>query len=219
MIRSRTTVLSFALVLAAGLALTGPAVAGDATKPMVWPTTGRITQPYGCTGFSWEPRYGSCRHFHGGIDIANNRGTPIRAAAGGTITYVGWDQWGTRNWMVIINHAGSLTTWYGHMRNKQLDGIRKGVRVRQGEVIGYMSDTGLATGVHLHWSVLKNGAYVNPRNYVAGLPFRPRKRGSPTSAASCDDVWIASAPAPGAATAVVLEGEDGSGGQDVNCAA
>ncbi|MEX2546329.1 MAG: M23 family metallopeptidase, partial [Chloroflexota bacterium] len=128
-------------------------------------------------------------------------------------------EWGTRNWMVIVNHGGGLTTWYGHMRNKQLDGIRKGARVRQGEVIGYMSDTGLATGVHLHWSVLKNDIYVNPRNYVAGLPFRPRKRGSPTSAASCEDVWIASAPAPGAATAVVLQGEDGSGGQDVSCAA
>ena len=167
--RFRSIVFPIALVLLSGVAFTGPAAAGSGTQ-FVWPTNGRITQPYGCTGFRWEPRYGCCRHFHGGIDIANCRGTPIRAAAGGVITHVGWDQWGTHNWMVRVSHGNGLVTWYSHMRGKQIADISKGARVRQGQVIGYMSDTGMATGVHLHWAVLKNGRYANPRNYVEGKP-------------------------------------------------
>jgi murein DD-endopeptidase MepM/ murein hydrolase activator NlpD len=205
-----------AFVLLATMSVSGPAVAANG-RPFIWPTTGRITQPYGCTGFSAEPRLGSCRHFHGGIDIANNRGTPIRAAAAGVVTHVGWDIWGTHAWMVMINHGGGVQTWYAHMRGKQIPGLHRGTRVRQGQVIGYMDSTGQSTGVHLHWAVVKNGHYVNPKNYVDDQPFRPRSNGSPTSAAACDDVWIASV--DGAVTAAVTEGEDGAGGSDTNCAA
>jgi murein DD-endopeptidase MepM/ murein hydrolase activator NlpD len=216
--------MSVALLVIASLVAASPAVAQDAAradgvtlpKPFIWPTSGRITQPYGCTGFYSEPSYGSCRHFHGAIDIADAEGTPIHAAADGVITHVGWDQWGTRAWMVIIDHAGGLTTWYAHMRAKDIPGIEVGARVTQGEVIGYMSDTGMATGVHLHWAVLKDGRYVNPRKYVDGKPFKARKSGRPTSPASCDDVWIAAA--PGAVTAMVLPGADGAVGGDVTCA-
>lgn len=215
MIRSRNKFLAYVLVALATLAIANPVVAEDGSNTFVWPTSGRVTQPFGCTGFWAEPRQGSCAHFHGGIDIADSRGTPIRAAADGVVTHVGWDPWGTRNWMVIINHGGGLTTWYAHLRGKDLTGIQEGVRVRQGEVIGHMDETGNATGVHLHWSILKDGSYVNPRDYVEGLPFRPRKNGTPTSAASCGDVWIASL--PGSATAVVLVGDDGSGGADATC--
>ena len=169
MIRSRSKFLAYALVALAAVAIANPVVADEGSDTFIWPTSGRITQPYGCTGFWMEPRHGSCAHFHGGIDIANPRGTPIRAAADGVISHVGWDKWGTRNWMVIINHGGGLTTWYAHMRGKQLTGIQEGVRVRQGEVVGHMDTTGMSTGVHLHWAVLQNGEYVNPRNFVEGL--------------------------------------------------
>ena len=217
-IRPRANVLIIALILVAGVAFTAPAAAGEGSKPMIWPATGRVSQPYGCTGFFMEPRYGNCRHFHGGIDIADSRGTPIRAAADGVVSHVGWDKWGTRNWMVILKHGDGLVTWYAHLRDKELAGIRRGVRVRQGEVIGYMSDTGHATGVHLHWAVLKDGRYANPRNYVDGNPYKPKKSGTPTGGASaCDEVWIALA--PGAATAVVQAGEVGGGDSDVECAA
>lgn len=217
MIRSRNKFLAYALVVLATVAIANPVVAEEGGDTFIWPAAGRITQPYGCTGFRAEPRLGSCAHFHGGVDIANSRGTPIRAAADGVITHVGWDPWGTRNWMVMINHGGGLTTWYAHLRGKELTGIQRGVRVRQGEVIGHMDQTGLATGVHLHWAVLKNEAYVHPRNYVEGLPFWARKHGSPTSAASCGDVWIASVSEE--ATAFLLLGDEGSGGQDTTCAA
>ena len=172
MSRTRNGSIALVLALVAVLAQSGSVVAVDQTSTFIWPTKGRITQPYGCTGFSWEPRYGNCKHFHGAFDIANTRGTPIRAAGAGVVTHAGWDPWGTGAWMVMIRHGGGLVTWYAHMRGKRIAGITKGARVRQGQVIGYMSDTGKTTGVHLHWSVLKDGRYANPRNYVEGKPSR-----------------------------------------------
>jgi murein DD-endopeptidase MepM/ murein hydrolase activator NlpD len=201
----------------ASIAASAPVTAADGGKTFIWPTGGKITQSFGCTGYIAEPRYGSCRHFHGGIDIASSRGTPVRATASGIVSHVGWDQWGTRAWMVIINHGGGVTSWYAHLRGKQIAGLRKGTRVRQGQLIGYMSDTGQATGVHLHWAVLKSGRYINPRNYVQGLPYRPRgDNGQPTSAASCDGIWIASL--TGGATAAAIE-DDNGGGNDTSCPA
>jgi murein DD-endopeptidase MepM/ murein hydrolase activator NlpD len=208
--------MAYALAVLGAVAIANPVVAEDGSSgEFIWPTTGRVTQPFGCTGFYYEPRQGSCAHFHGGIDIADSRGTPIRASADGVITHVGWDQWGTRNWMVIINHGGGLTTWYAHMRGKKMTDIQKGVRVQQGDVVGYMDTTGMSTGVHLHWAVLKDGSYANPRDYVDGLPSGPRKNGQP-GAAACE-VWIANVAS--GATAVVLEGDDGGGGMDAICAA
>lgn len=216
MIRSRTRFLAYALAVVAAVAVASPVVAEDGgSSEFIWPTSGRITQPFGCTGFYYEPRQGSCAHFHGGIDVASSRGTPIRAAAAGVITHVGWDQWGLRNWMVMIKHGGGFTTWYAHMRGKQIPGIRKGVRVRQGQLIGYMDRTGMATGVHLHWAVLKSGRYVNPRNYVQGQPQRVR-RGAGSGAVGCDVIPTVGFSA--GATAVVLETDSTSGGRD-SCAA
>ena len=85
----------------------------------VWPTTGRITQGYGCTGFSWEPPYGDCRHFHKGIDIANSAWTKIRAASSGVVTFVGYNPYdppGDQAWIVKINHDNGLMGLYGHMK-------------------------------------------------------------------------------------------------------
>jgi len=112
----------------------------------------------------------------------------------------------------MLNHGGGMTTWYAHMRGKHISGLRKGVRVRQGEVVGYMDRTGMATGVHLHWAVLKNGRYVNPRAYVDGLPQRPPKKGTGTGAVGCDESPTTGL--SGGATAVVLERDSVSGGRD-----
>jgi murein DD-endopeptidase MepM/ murein hydrolase activator NlpD len=202
------------VVLSCGT-LAGPALAVDAEKPFAWPTTGRITQPYGCTGFWAEPRRGSCAHFHGGIDIADRRGTSIRAAADGVISHVGWDPWMSRryaSWMVIINHGGGLQTMYAHLQHKDIDEIRRGARVSQGDLIGRMGSTGMSTGPHLHFSVINDGRWVNPRNFLSGKPTRrkpqPQQQERP-QVSRCRSVGALAADAlTGGATAVVLEFND-----------
>ncbi len=65
----------------------------NASSGFGWPARGRLAQTYGCTGFVMNPPSGSCRHFHDGIDIAGYRGSAIRAAAIGVVSYVGWNPW------------------------------------------------------------------------------------------------------------------------------
>jgi murein DD-endopeptidase MepM/ murein hydrolase activator NlpD len=159
-----------------------PTVAVDgAPANWIWPTSGKITQPFGCTGFWAEPRRGACAHFHSGIDIANERGTPIRAVADGVVELVGWDPWihPDPDWMVIIDHGNGLRTMYAHMRAKPVDGIKKGAHVFQGQLIGLMDMTGHATGPHLHFAVYLNGTAVNPRNYLAGPVPGPQGSAGP----------------------------------------
>ena len=101
-------VMALVLGLLAVVAPVSAQPSASAMPSMTWPTVGRETQPFGCTGFWAEPRRGTCAHFHGGIDIANKRGTPIRAAAAGTIQYVGREPWyhgPDRAWVVVINHG------------------------------------------------------------------------------------------------------------------
>jgi murein DD-endopeptidase MepM/ murein hydrolase activator NlpD len=143
-----------------------------ATESWIWPTSGTITQPFGCTGFWAEPRRGSCDHFHSGIDIANERGTPVRAVADGVVELVGWDPWihPDPDWMVIIDHGNGLRTMYAHMRARPVAGITRGAHVYQGQLIGLMDMTGHATGPHLHFAVYLNGDPVNPRQYLDGPP-------------------------------------------------
>jgi len=156
-------------LLAFAFATYGPLAQPAAAYTWVWPANGRITQGYGCTGFSWEPPYGSCRHFHKGIDIANSYGTKIRAASSGVVTFVGWNPYDPaccQAWIVKIQHDNGLMGLYGHMKPVRVDGARKGNRVKAGQVIGYMGSTGMATGVHLHFGFFRDGKPVNPRNYI-----------------------------------------------------
>jgi murein DD-endopeptidase MepM/ murein hydrolase activator NlpD len=130
-----------------------------------WPAAGMVTQEYGCTGFYLEPRRGSCRHFHDGIDIANGLGTPIRASDFGVVAFVGWNPYDSDPaYMVIIGHGGGYTTGYFHLQPRRA--VRAGQTVRRGQVIGYMGSTGNSTGPHLHWEVYRNGRPMNPR--IAG---------------------------------------------------
>lgn len=131
-----------------------------------WPMSGTVTQNYGCTGFSWEPPSGSCRHWHNGIDLVAPYGTPVHAAGDGTVVYVGWNYADGANpaWIVIIAHSTSLTTWYAHMQPRYP--VRSGQHVTRGQVIGYEGSTGHSTGAHLHWMVDYNGKFVNPRLFT-----------------------------------------------------
>lgn len=97
---------------------------------------------------------------HTGVDWANGRvGTPIIAAGHGTVIKAGWDTgYGRR---VEIQHANGYVTTYSHMSTFGR-GIEEGARVRQGQVIGTIGNTGLSTGPHLHYEVIVNGSFVNP---------------------------------------------------------
>lgn len=96
---------------------------------------------------------------HLGIDYAAPAGTPVSAAGDGTITFSGYK--GPNGNLVKIRHNGSFTTSYGHL-SKIPRRIRKGVRVSQGDIIGYVGSTGLSTGPHLDYRMKRNGKFVNP---------------------------------------------------------
>ena len=95
---------------------------------------------------------------HQGTDFAARRGTPIMASGSGVVTkaqkYKGYGNY------VSIKHNTTYITAYGHM-SKYGRGIKKGVRVNQGQIIGYVGSTGMSTGPHLHYEVIKNGKRIN----------------------------------------------------------
>ncbi len=134
-----------------------------------WPMSGVITQEFGCTGFPSEPPLGSCAHFHEGIDIAAPMYTPIRAAADGVVVFAGPNPWDPypKAWIVIIAHSDTLATWYAHVDNGSHSiPVVAGQHVSQGQVIAYEGMTGNTTGPHLHWAVMFNGNFANPRLFT-----------------------------------------------------
>jgi len=146
-----------------------PVAAGISYPRMIWPSTGKITQPYGCTGFWWEPRRGDCKHFHLGIDVADDRGTPIRAMADGVVVHVGWDPFmrgDDRAWTVVIRHGNGVRTFYAHLQKRVIYGAAEGDRVVKGQKIGRMGNTGMSTGVHLHFAVIEDHEWVNPGRFL-----------------------------------------------------
>ena len=132
---------------------------------LAWPMTGRISQEFGCTGFSWEPAYGSCSHFHRGIDIVNAKYTPIYAAGAGKVIIAGRSPYDPA-WIVVIAHSEHLVTWYGHVDNIKKPVVSAGQYVAKGQLIAYEGTTGYSTGPHLHWAVQLDDAWVNPRLFL-----------------------------------------------------
>lgn len=131
-----------------------------------WPVAGRITQEFGCTGFRWEPRVGSCAHFHQGIDIANSMYTPIYAAGPGKVIWSGRSPYSSA-WIVIIAHSSHLVSWYAHVDNGgHKPVVRAGQYVAKGQLLAYVGMTGMTTGPHLHWGVQLDGNWVNPRLFL-----------------------------------------------------
>jgi len=120
---------------------------------------------YISSGFSYA-RYDPIRKIvspHRGIDYAANAGTPAVAVGDGIVTQAGWN--GYYGISVTIRHNDIYTTVYGHFQSLAR-GIKSGARVKQGQIIGYVGSTGLATGPHLHYEMHKLGAYVNPFKVV-----------------------------------------------------
>ena len=97
---------------------------------------------------------------HTGMDFAVPRGTPIRAAGAGVVKHAAWR--GAYGRTVMIKHTNGYTTLYAHM-SRVASGLKKGHRVQQGQVIGYVGSTGRSTGPHLHYEVRRGKKPINPR--------------------------------------------------------
>ena len=118
-------------------------------------------------GYRIHPLTGK-RQFHRGQDIAARRGTEIFAPANGEISLIRWDKYLGR--MLKIKHDSKYTTVYGHLMNKYADGIKKGKKVKRGDLIGYVGRTGsYTTGSHLHYEVHVNGKPQNPMRFILDL--------------------------------------------------
>lgn len=123
-----------------------------------WPCSGRITSYFGyrSTGIR-----GATRN-HKGIDIACSHGTPIYAADGGRVTYAGYK--GAMGYVVIIDHNNGYVTYYEH--NSSLL-VSAGQTVYKGQQVAKAGRSGVASGVHCHFGIQRNGSYVNPLNYLS----------------------------------------------------
>jgi len=106
----------------------------------------------------WHPVLSKWRS-HKGVDYAASRGTPIRASGDGKIIFAG--KKGGYGRLVVIRHGGRYTTAYGHL-HRYAKGTRSGKKVKQGQIIGYVGSSGLATGPHLHYEFRVNGVHRNP---------------------------------------------------------
>jgi murein DD-endopeptidase MepM/ murein hydrolase activator NlpD len=116
----------------------------------IWPVGGPVVSPFG-----W--RWG---RMHEGVDIAAGYGTPIAAAASGTVIYAGW--MGGYGNLIIIDHGGGIATAYAHQSSFAVGGGP----VSQGQTIGYIGCTGHCFGPHLHFEVRVNGSAVDPLGYL-----------------------------------------------------
>lgn len=121
---------------------------------------------------------------HRGVDYAAPHGTPIKAAGDGKVIFRG-NKGGYGN-AVILQHGGNITTLYGHM-SRFANSARLGKRVAQGQTIGYVGSTGLATAAHLHYEYRVNGVHRNPRTVT--LP-----QAAPIEEAYREDFLTAAAP-------------------------
>lgn len=128
-----------------------------AATPSIWPARGWVTSPFG----NRTSPFSGILKFHEGIDIAAQTGTPVAAPADGLVIKAGFST-GYGN-MVEISHGYGLKTILAH--NSRLN-VKAGQRVKRGEVVCYIGDSGSSTGPHLHYEVRANGLPVNPVRYM-----------------------------------------------------
>jgi murein DD-endopeptidase MepM/ murein hydrolase activator NlpD len=121
-------------------------------RRLQWPTDGMLSSAFGTRG----------GRFHGGIDITGERGTPITAAAEGVVMFSGRGPDGYGN-VVMLDHGDSLMTLYAH---NERNVVRQGQRVRQGQIVALMGDTGRASGTHIHFEVHQHGRLVDPLRWL-----------------------------------------------------
>ena len=127
----------------------------------IWPVA-RASYNYMSSGYGWRTLNGR-REFHYAIDIAAPRGTPVLATKAGVIKSAKWVTTGG-GWQVVIDHGGTYYSYYNHLNKQPI--VTAGQRVSQGEVVGYVGDSGYAFGTHLDFKIYYNAKVQNPANYV-----------------------------------------------------
>ena len=127
------------------------------STPSILPTRGWIS-----SGFKYRTDpFTKKKTWHNGVDISCPKGTPIFAPAKGVVTFEGYQSdYGNT---LKIDHGNGLVTRYGHMERTN---VRKGYRVKRGDVIGYVGSTGRSTAPHLHYEIHQDDKSVNPMKYV-----------------------------------------------------
>jgi peptidoglycan hydrolase FlgJ len=142
--------------------------AGGASEPVVYrlPVEGEFRSNF---GLRRDPFTGA-RRFHHGVDIAAPRGTPIAAAADGTVVFSGSQRGYGRT--VVLEHEDGRRTRYAHAETLH---VSAGERVRAGQTIAAVGSTGRSTGPHLHFEVTENGQAVNPSTIFAKAPSLARR--------------------------------------------
>jgi murein DD-endopeptidase MepM/ murein hydrolase activator NlpD len=114
---------------------------------------------------------------HLGVDFAAPYGTPVVAVADGEVVHARWS--GSFGRLIRIVHADEYASAYAHLQ-RFATGVKAGSRVTKGQVIGYVGNSGLATGPHLHFALLRNGQHIDPLG--PGLPESPRLAGESLAA-------------------------------------
>ncbi|MDP3155497.1 MAG: M23 family metallopeptidase [Archangium sp.] len=128
-----------------------------ASVPSVWPTRGWVTSDFG----SRLDPYTSERVMHAGLDIAGPHGKEIVSPSDGTVVFAGLE--GGYGNVVVLDHGYGIKTRYGHLSFIK---VKSGERVKRGDIIAAMGNTGRSTGPHLHYEVRVNGIAQNPRKFI-----------------------------------------------------
>ena len=128
-----------------------------AALPSRWPVRGAVNSEYGRRLSPWT----GAPEFHSGIDVASERGTPVKAPGPGTVVFAGSQaEYGNT---VILDHGNDIKSLYGHLQKIH---VTPGQRVERGQVIAVSGNTGKSSGPHLHYEILVKGQAVNPRGYL-----------------------------------------------------
>ena len=126
--------------------------------PMGYPHIGEIKSEY---GYRSNPFWGRSSEFHKGIDIKGNIGDPVKCTANGVVVSADWDKGYGK--CIKIAHGNGLETIFGHLSQFN---VVQGERVKAGDIIGYVGNTGRSTGSHLHYEIRQDETDINPQPFL-----------------------------------------------------
>lgn len=126
--------------------------------PTIWPLVGWLSSTYG----DRRDPFNGAPDFHPGLDIAADRGTPVRATADGRVESAAYN--GNYGNSVLIDHGYNIATRFGHLSGFA---VAAGQTIKRGQIVGYVGATGRATAPHLHYEILLNGQTINPLRLLA----------------------------------------------------